>query len=199
MISRMMGKALLVFCVMEYGWHIEDIGNDDCHHAMKPKYRGNLFSPHPPSQDVENSTFCFLISHVPFLLLIIPFHPIYPQCVSNKPLQQEFMTRSPKRSQEEDDGGSRGRWTTEEHNLFEEGLRKYGKQWKRIALEIPTRTVVQIRTHAQKFFQKLAKVDPGTSTSIALKPPNPPSSATITRKVSLCVCYHSLSCPIVGP
>ncbi len=33
----------------------------------------------------------------------------------------------------------------------------FGKDWKRVAKMIPTRTVVQIRTHAQKYFQKLAK------------------------------------------
>ena len=50
-----------------------------------------------------------------------------------------------------------GRWTKEEHNLFLEGLRLHGKEWKSIADMIPTRTVVQIRTHAQKYFQKVAK------------------------------------------
>ena len=33
----------------------------------------------------------------------------------------------------------------------------YGKGWKKIAGLIKTRTVVQIRTHAQKYFLKLAK------------------------------------------
>jgi hypothetical protein len=33
----------------------------------------------------------------------------------------------------------------------------HGKGWKKIASLIKTRTVVQIRTHAQKYFQKLAK------------------------------------------
>lgn len=33
----------------------------------------------------------------------------------------------------------------------------HGKGWKKIAKLIKTRTVVQIRTHAQKYFQKLAK------------------------------------------
>ena len=33
----------------------------------------------------------------------------------------------------------------------------YGKGWKKIAQLIKTRTVVQIRTHAQKYFLKLAK------------------------------------------
>lgn len=50
-----------------------------------------------------------------------------------------------------------GRWTKEEHAKFLEGIKLYGKEWKKIASMIETRTVVQIRTHAQKYFQKLAK------------------------------------------
>jgi SHAQKYF class myb-like DNA-binding protein len=50
-----------------------------------------------------------------------------------------------------------GRWTGEEHILFLKGLEMHGKGWKKIAKLIKTRTVVQIRTHAQKYFQKLAK------------------------------------------
>jgi SHAQKYF class myb-like DNA-binding protein len=53
---------------------------------------------------------------------------------------------------------STGRWTSEEHNLFLLGLKKYNKQWKSIAELVKTRTVVQIRTHAQKYFQKMDKV-----------------------------------------
>lgn len=41
--------------------------------------------------------------------------------------------------------------------LFLKGLEMHGKGWKKIAKLIKTRTVVQIRTHAQKYFQKLAK------------------------------------------
>eukprot|EP00953_Heterococcus_sp_UTEX-ZZ885_P038615 19823-Heterococcus_DN1.PRE.1 len=50
-----------------------------------------------------------------------------------------------------------GRWTYGEHCLFLKGLEQHGKGWKKIASLIRTRTVVQIRTHAQKYFQKLAK------------------------------------------
>jgi SHAQKYF class myb-like DNA-binding protein len=50
-----------------------------------------------------------------------------------------------------------GRWTTEEHRLFLQGLEQHGKGWKKIASLIKSRTVVQIRTHAQKYFQKMAK------------------------------------------
>ena len=52
---------------------------------------------------------------------------------------------------------STGRWTTVEHQLFLRGLELYGKGWKKIACLIKTRAVVQIRTHAQKYFLKLTK------------------------------------------
>jgi len=47
-----------------------------------------------------------------------------------------------------------GRWTPKEHHLFVEGLRLHGKLWKNIADMITTRSIVQIRTHAQKYFLK---------------------------------------------
>ena len=50
-----------------------------------------------------------------------------------------------------------GRWTQEEHKVFLKGLEQYGKQWKLIAAMIGTRTVVQVRTHAQKYFQKIER------------------------------------------
>ncbi|KAJ1422526.1 Homeodomain-like protein, partial [Ochromonadaceae sp. CCMP2298] len=50
-----------------------------------------------------------------------------------------------------------GRWTREEHLTFIKGLEMHGKGWKKIASLIKTRTVVQIRTHAQKYFLKLSK------------------------------------------
>ena len=48
----------------------------------------------------------------------------------------------------------RGRWTEKEHAIFVDGLKSYGKDWKRIAKLIKTRTSIQIRTHAQKHFLK---------------------------------------------
>lgn len=50
-----------------------------------------------------------------------------------------------------------GRWQAEEHEVFLKGLNEHGKQWKKIAMMIKTRSVVQVRTHAQKYFQKLLK------------------------------------------
>ena len=50
-----------------------------------------------------------------------------------------------------------GRWTKEEHEAFLVGLKLYGKEWKKVADIVKTRTVIQTRTHAQKYFQKVAK------------------------------------------
>eukprot|EP00548_Thalassiothrix_antarctica_P009026 CAMPEP_0194152770 /NCGR_PEP_ID=MMETSP0152-20130528/53887_1 /TAXON_ID=1049557 /ORGANISM="Thalassiothrix antarctica, Strain L6-D1" /LENGTH=1121 /DNA_ID=CAMNT_0038857549 /DNA_START=103 /DNA_END=3468 /DNA_ORIENTATION=- len=50
-----------------------------------------------------------------------------------------------------------GRWTREEHEAFLGALNMYGKEWKKVAAKVKTRTVVQTRTHAQKYFQKLQK------------------------------------------
>ena len=52
-----------------------------------------------------------------------------------------------------------GRWTEEERHAFLVGMAKYGRHWSRVAAEVGTRTVQQVRTHAQKHFKKIAKED----------------------------------------
>lgn len=52
-----------------------------------------------------------------------------------------------------------GRWSRREHETFLVGLQRYGRQWTRIARLVHTRTGLQTRTHAQKYFKKLAKDD----------------------------------------
>ena len=51
--------------------------------------------------------------------------------------------------------------------MFVRGLELHNKQWKLIAELIKTRTVVQVRTHAQKYFQKLVKQAKNDGTSIS--------------------------------
>ncbi len=53
--------------------------------------------------------------------------------------------------------GSTGRWTTQEHQAFVRGLALYGREWKRVAMDIPTRTSAQVRSHAQKYLSKMEK------------------------------------------
>lgn len=51
-----------------------------------------------------------------------------------------------------------GRWTKEEHSRFILGLVNYGKNWKKVEELVGTRTGAQVRSHAQKFFNRLSKV-----------------------------------------
>lgn len=87
--------------------------------------------------------------------------------------QRGLQLPSPSAASEDEDeededeppsGGARGlkpntgRWTEAEHQLFLQGLEAFPyRAWKKIATLIKTRTVVQIRTHAQKYYQKLEK------------------------------------------
>ncbi len=54
-------------------------------------------------------------------------------------------------------GKAEGRWTMDEHKLFIVGLKKFGKNWKKLEGFIETRTSSQIRSHAQKYFNKKDK------------------------------------------
>lgn len=53
-----------------------------------------------------------------------------------------------------------GRWNADEHKWFLKGLEMFqGPAWGEIARLIGTRTSTQVRTHAQKFFTKLARMN----------------------------------------
>jgi len=44
-----------------------------------------------------------------------------------------------------------GQWSKEEHNRFLAALLAHGKDWKKITAYVKTRTILQVRTHAQKY------------------------------------------------
>ena len=47
-----------------------------------------------------------------------------------------------------------GRWSKQEHMQFLIALSEFGKDWKQIQAKIPSRSVVQVRSHAQKYFKQ---------------------------------------------
>lgn len=51
-----------------------------------------------------------------------------------------------------------GRWSADEHERFLEGFRIHGHKWKRVQQVVQTRSVTQVRTHAQKYLLKVAKL-----------------------------------------
>nr|ACF60466.1 myb transcription factor [Oryza sativa Japonica Group] len=66
----------------------------------------------------------------------------------------------------------REKWTEEEHDKFLEALKLYGRSWRQIQEHIGTKTAVQIRSHAQKFFSKVVR-EPGSNNAIEIPPPRP--------------------------
>jgi len=91
----------------------------------------------------------------PPMMSTTPQHP--PQLTTPPPLSATMQYIPPGGRVVESGQEQTGRWTREEHEAFLTGLQLYGKEWKKVAAGVKTRTVVQTRTHAQKYFQKLTK------------------------------------------
>lgn len=68
---------------------------------------------------------------------------------------------------------SRESWTDEEHDKFLEALQLFDRDWKKIEDFVGSKTVIQIRSHAQKYFLKVQK----NGTTAHVPPPRPKRKA----------------------
>lgn len=72
-----------------------------------------------------------------------------------KQSQSQVVTRSKVKLH---NGGKRiGKWGTDEHERFLEALETYGLNFEKIAEEVGTRDAIQIRSHAQKHFERVKR------------------------------------------
>ncbi|KAL0428817.1 UNVERIFIED_CONTAM: protein REVEILLE 6 [Sesamum radiatum] len=68
---------------------------------------------------------------------------------------------------------SRESWSEQEHDKFLEALHLFDRDWKKIEAFVGSKTVIQIRSHAQKYFLKIQK----NGTSEHVPPPRPKRKA----------------------
>lgn len=73
-----------------------------------------------------------------------------------------------------------GKWNKDECLRFMEAISLYGKNWKKIQEYVGTRSITQIRSHAQKFLP-----NPDSSTPIKSKKPSSPAEKIETAEKTI--------------
>ncbi|RYG97397.1 hypothetical protein EON65_52930 [archaeon] len=71
--------------------------------------------------------------------------------------QQKLMKSMESTKGESVPESNQGRWSAEEHRLFIEAVNQFGREWDKVQSVVKTRSLAQVRSHAQKYFLKLSR------------------------------------------
>jgi SHAQKYF class myb-like DNA-binding protein len=86
----------------------------------------------------------------------------------------------------------REKWTKEEHEKFLKGIELHGRNWKAVEEMVQTKTRKQIRSHAQKHFEKLKKQGISFPAARAKKKALHPYPSKKTQEIFACmIAYHN--------
>ncbi|KAG2387284.1 hypothetical protein C9374_001616 [Naegleria lovaniensis] len=80
-----------------------------------------------------------------------------PSITLTQPLEATLSQVLPKQRKEYTIQQKREKWSDDEHEKFLEAIRIHGRDWKKVEDFIGTKTRKQIRSHAQKHFEKMKK------------------------------------------
>ncbi|KDO23169.1 hypothetical protein SPRG_09977 [Saprolegnia parasitica CBS 223.65] len=61
----------------------------------------------------------------------------------------------------------RAKWSAEEHDLFVDGLKRYGRKWKKVQEHVKTKSTEQVRNHANAYFATKPPSDTGDVLEVA--------------------------------
>ncbi len=130
------------------------------------QYRNSLIPSVSPVSDLDTSCLNTVImtksnsplNHVSLSSRTPTFIPPIYSTSDSVWLQKEVIkTVLDKRKKQQHANIKRGKWTKSEHEEFLKGYQKYGNNWKKISEEyVPTRTKIQLASHAQKYFERIA-------------------------------------------
>eukprot|EP00520_Triparma_pacifica_P002257 CAMPEP_0118643316 /NCGR_PEP_ID=MMETSP0785-20121206/6326_1 /TAXON_ID=91992 /ORGANISM="Bolidomonas pacifica, Strain CCMP 1866" /LENGTH=306 /DNA_ID=CAMNT_0006534971 /DNA_START=110 /DNA_END=1026 /DNA_ORIENTATION=- len=131
-----------------------------------------MYQYHPNQYDNKHQSYIQTSSSSLFPHPIHSTSPTSPTQPLNYPLHPPPYTTttqnsSPPSNTNNTPGGIRGgRWSPSEHELFLKGLRKHGRDWKAVSKFVPSRSSAQIRSHAQKYFNRLSHPSSTSNPSI---------------------------------